>query len=295
MLQIVNPTDLTEEITKLYRSGLPCGTRTGWAQVDPYYSVAPGYWTAITGIPSDGKSTWMDNLTVNLMRKEWRFIVYSPESQPVELYLSNLCEIVTTRPFRYGYNNRIDPPALAEAMDFMDSRLRVLRFDGGAIFPSLETFMLACEEVLLDWKDGPVGVVLDPWNELDHVPHAGMNETQMTNWELMRYRNWVRQHGAQMHGFIVAHPSKPQKDKNGDYKDVTLYDISGSSAWKNKADFGIVVRRRDDHTAVEIEKSRWRHLGKQGIAYLTFNQGTNTFYDQQTRNRGDGRHGEDED
>lgn len=295
MLQILNPTDLTEQITKLYKSGLPCGTRTGWAQVDPYYTVAPGYWTVVTGIPSHGKSTWLDNLMVNLMRKGWKFIIYSPENQPPELHLSNLCEIVTGRPFRYGYNNRMDSSALAEAMDFLDANLRILRFDGGQIFPSQETFLFACQEVLLGWTEGQVGIILDPINELDHTPITGMTETQMTNWELMRYRQWIRDHGKQVHGWIVAHPAKPQKDKNGDYKDISLYDISGSSAWKNKCDFGIIIRRREDHTAVEIEKSRWRHLGKQGIAYLTFNQGNNVFSDQQTRNGSNGRFSEDED
>lgn len=281
MLQIVTASDLATEISALYKEGLPPGTSTGWRNLDPLYTVSPGSWTVVTGIPSHGKSTWLDCMMINLMKRGWRFAIYSPENQPHELHLAGLCEKLLRMPFRAGYNNRMEPSDMARAIDFFDERLRILRFDNGAIYPSLETFMFTCQEVFNDWAEGPIGVILDPINELDHTPVTGMNETQMTNWELMRFRQWVRAHGKQVHAWIVAHPAKPMKDKNGEYKDVTLYDISGSAAWKNKSDMGIVIRRRDDCTVVDVEKCRWRHLGKQGQAYLTFNSGTQTYEDQQ--------------
>ena len=86
-----------------------------------------------------------------------------------------------------------------------------------------------------------------------------------------------------------------QRGKDGDFKDVTLYDISGSSAWKNKCDFGIIIRRREDVTVIDVEKCRWRHLGKVGTAFLTFNPGMNIYYDQEQRNRGYGSDDEDND
>lgn len=291
MLQILQPSDLAEELSMLYASGLPAGTRTGWPSVDDLYTVSPGYWTVVTGIPSDGKTTWLDGLMINLIRKGWKFVVYSPENQPHALHLANLCEKVLNRPFRKGYNNRMDPQGIAVAMDLLEPALRILRFDNGAIFPSLNMFQFACEDVLSDWTDCKVGVILDPWNELDHSPVDGMTETLMINWELMRYRQWIRAHEKQVHGFIVAHPTKPQRGKDGAFKDVTLYDISGSSAWKNKCDFGIIVRRREDCTVIDIEKCRWRHLGKVGTAFLTFNSGTGVYAEQESRN---GRYGSDD-
>lgn len=294
MLQILNPSDLTEELTKLYTSGLPAGSRTGWRNVDDLYTVAPGYWTVLTGIPSHGKSTWLDCLLVHLMRQGWKVVIYSPENQPHALHLSSLCEKFLNRPFRFGYNNRMVSSDLASAMDFFESRLRILRFDHGAIFPSLNTFMLACEEVLTTWTDGPIAVVVDPWNELDHTPVGGMNETQYINHELMFYRQWIRR-VERLHGFIVAHPQKPQRNRDGEYRDVGLYDINGSAAWYNKCDHGIVVRRRDEEVVIDVEKCRFRHLGKKGTAYLQFNSGTGTYYEQQTGNGRYGRFVEDDD
>ena len=293
MLQIISIGDLAEEITTLHQQGLPRGYSTGWPGIDEFYTVAPGFWTVITGIPSHGKSTWMDCLMLNLIRQGWKFIVYSPENQPHALHAAHLIEKYTERPFRHGYHNALMPADIAEAVSALDDSIRLLAFDDGAIFPSIETFMSTCDEIIHgEWEDKEkIGVIIDPINELDNHPLPGMTETQYTNWMLMRYRQWIRRNRS-VHGWIIAHPSKPQRDRNGEFKDISLYDISGSSAWKNKSDFGIIIRRREDCTVIDVEKCRWRHLGKQGQAYLTFEAGTGTYHDQTMRGNPYGQTGD---
>lgn len=285
MLQIISISDLAEEITTLHQQGLPRGYSTGWLGMDEFYTVAPGFWTVITGIPSHGKSTWMDCLMLNLIRQGWKFIVYSPENQPHALHAAHLIEKYTERPFRHGYHNALMPADIAEAVSALDDSIRLLAFDGGAAFPSMNTIMFTSHEILEDWTDGPVGIVVDPWNELDHTPVAGLNETQMINHELMLWRQWIRDHGTQVHGFIIAHPQKPQRGKNGTLNPVGLYDINGSAAWYNKADVGIIVRRTEDEfvTEIDIEKCRFRHIGKKGSSFLTFNPGTCTYREADIR------------
>lgn len=285
MLRIISLSDLAEEITVLHKTGLPSGYSTGWPSIDELYTVAPGFWTVITGIPSHGKSTWMDCLMLNLIKQGWKFIVYSPENQPHGLYAANLIEKYLQRPFRKGYNNHLEPADIAAAISELDERLKILAFDDGAIFPCLETVMFTAEEIINgEWEgEEKIGVIIDPINELDNTPIAGMNETQYCNFQLMRFRQWVRRYGKRLHAWIVTHPAKPQRGRYGEFKDISLYDISGSSAWKNKADFGIIVRRREDCTAIDVEKCRWRHLGKQGQAYLIYEPGTCTFREQITR------------
>jgi len=279
MLQIVSCTELAQEISELYEKGLPRGASTGWANIDELYTVSPGYWTVVTGVPSHGKSTWLDNLMIHLMIQGWRFIIYSPENQPHALHLANLMEKYLKRPFRHGYHNRMGPSDIAVAMSFFEDRLTVLRFDGGANFPSLNTVMFTAQEIIeMEWCDGPVGVIVDPWNELDHAPIQGLTETQMINHELMLWRQWIRMHGKQVHGWLVAHPQKPGRDKHGAPRPVGLYDINGSAAFYNKADCGLIVRRRDDDMVeIEVEKCRFRHLGKKGSTLLTFNSGIGTY------------------
>jgi twinkle protein len=71
----------------------------------------------------------------------------------------------------------------------------------------------------------------------------------------------------------MAHPTKLHKNKDGVIEPPTLYDISGSAHFFNKADFGIVVHRdRPNNTVlVSVEKVKFRHLGECGTATFKYN------------------------
>lgn len=280
MLESVSPFDLAEEIQQLHADGLPPGASTGWPDVDKYFTVGRGFWTVVTGVPSHGKSTWCDNLMLNLINQGWKFVVYSPESQPNALYLALLIEKLKRRPFRKGYHNRLEASDIASGISELDNSLRLLRMGDQPVFPCLQDVMDLTDEAVLaaGWADEKIGVLVDPWNQLDHAPVLGMNETQMISHELMVWRQWVRTRN--VHGFIVAHPQKPQRNKDGEFRPVGLYDINGSAAWYNQCDQGIIITRMDDNvTEINIEKVRFRHLGMKGITTLRYEPGTGTFYD----------------
>jgi twinkle protein len=78
-----------------------------------------------------------------------------------------------------------------------------------------------------------------------------------------------------VHVWIVAHPTKLQKDQKGEYPVPTPYDISGSAHWRNKADNCLAVYRRfDPHheppVEVHVQKVRFREVGKIGLAELRY-------------------------
>ena len=52
--------DIVSLVVDFYKSGVEKGFSTGWSKVDELYTVQPGQWTLITGIPSHGKSSWLD-------------------------------------------------------------------------------------------------------------------------------------------------------------------------------------------------------------------------------------------
>lgn len=72
---------------------------------------------------------------------------------------------------------------------------------------------------------------------------------------------------------LMAHPTKMQKNKDGEPEIPTLCDISGSANFYNKADFGIVVHRNRLENTVEIyvKKVKFRHLGECGMALFKYN------------------------
>ncbi len=71
------------------------------------------------------------------------------------------------------------------------------------------------------------------------------------------------------------------RDANGKIPVPTLYDISGSANFANKADLGIVVHRdwREGRTAVEIhvKKVRFKSVGRVGIVPLYYDRATGRY------------------
>ena len=88
-----------DDVRKLYSEGLGRGAPTGWACVNDLYSVAEGQVTTITGIPSAGKSNFLDAMVVNLANDlNWRFAVCSFENDP-KLHISKLISKKVGAPF----------------------------------------------------------------------------------------------------------------------------------------------------------------------------------------------------
>jgi twinkle protein len=231
--------DLSDRIEHLYAHGWERGVETGWEEVDHFYTVRPGEFTVVTGIPNSGKSNWVDALTVNLAAIHgWRFAIFSPENQPLEDHMARMIEKYARCPFDDGPTERMDRDTLRMSKAWVNEHF-------SWILPGEDTDW-TIENVLdraraLVFRKGIRGLVIDPWNEIEHYRVNGMTETEYVSHALKRMRQFARRHG--IHLWVVAHPAKLYREKDGSYPVPTLYDISGSAHWRNKADNGICVWR----------------------------------------------------
>ena len=95
-------------------------------------------------------------------------------------------------------------------------------------------------------------------------------------------RAFARAHG--VHLWIVAHPTKLQKEPDGSYPVPTPYDVAGSAHWRNKADNCIAVWRNTaaNTSAVEVhvQKVRKKSVGQVGMATLRYDRITGQYHDQ---------------
>ena len=283
MSKIVSPQDLYVKVMELAISGgLPRGYLTGWPRLDATWSVRLGEITAITGIPGSGKSEWMDSLMVNLAKKHnFHFAIYSPENHPLEFHVSKLLEKVMKKPFSDGPTQKMTLEEVEKGLKFMNSHFAFLSPTLDELTPT-SILGLANEYLNTLTTDIPAALLLDPWNELDHRRTAGLSETEYISETLSKFRHWARE--TNCHLFIVAHPTKLLKNLDGTYPCPTLYDISGSAHWRNKADNGIVVHRPNvvdtpHHCEVHIQKVRFRHVGKPGKVDFRFNPANGVFDD----------------
>jgi len=277
---IVSDEMLVRGVDSLYEYGLERGERTSWDNVDAIYTVRLGEITIVTGIPSHGKSEWLDSLLVNLVnRLGWRFTLFSPENFPVQLHGTKLIQKFLRETFdkRWidGETKEHGKAWLIEHFTFLD--------------PCEDDLTLDC---LLDltrisvMRRGIKGLILDPWNEIEHKRQAGMSETEYVSESLTKIRRFARKY--KIHVWIVAHPTKLRKNDNGEYPVPTPYDISGSAHWRNKADNCIAVWRNvtNENSAVEVhvQKVRFRTVGKAGMAELFYDVRSGTYSEVETKN-----------
>jgi twinkle protein len=127
----------------------------------------------------------------------------------------------------------------------------------------------------------PYGLVIDPWNELDHRRPQGFTETEYISQSLSEVRHWARDFNS--HVWLIAHPMKMQKDKDGTYPVPTPYDISGSAHWRNKADNCLCVWRDvvegNEEVELHVQKIRFKHNGKIGMVGMRYNKVTGRYHE----------------
>lgn len=261
--------DLFDQLNNEYMHGSAKGLPTGWSSMDDTYRVMPGEWTLITGIPGHGKSEWLDALSVNLALKHgWTFGVFSPENQPLTYHIQKIAEKYIGKPFAEGPTQRMDRLEFEEAVRWIDEHYTFMLPE----LPTVDSLLETASRLVL--RHGIQGLIIDPWNEIDHTRANGLTETEHISQMLTKIRSFARNHG--VHVWLVAHPTKMQKDIHGDYPVPTPYDVAGSAHWRNKADNCITVYRnvKGDTEAVEIhvQKVRKKQNGKVGMVELMFNR-----------------------
>ncbi|WP_179283471.1 AAA family ATPase [Bordetella genomosp. 9] len=267
--------DYRGQVWRRYAGEIPKGFSTGWTALDPLYKILPGDWTLVTGIPGSGKSEWLDALAINLARGEgWNFAVYSPENDPVDYHLEKMAEKVIGKPFDQGQTERMSVVEVEEAMDFLDDHFTHLIPEE----PTLGALLDRAAELVT--HRGIRGLILDPWNEIVHERAGAASETDYISVAISRIRRFSRQHG--VHTWVVAHPTKLQKDNStGKYPVPTPYDVAGSAHWRNKADNCITVHRdqldRDKPVQIHVQKIRKKFLGRVGMAELRYDQVTGRY------------------
>lgn len=277
--KIVPIAPLLNRVSTIWDRGLPPGFSTGWKTLDPHYTVAPGQMTVVTGWPGSGKSEWLDALLVNLSRDGWKFAVFSFENQPVELHAAKLLEKISGQPFGAGPTDRIPKDKLPAMVADLTQTFGLFQTASGG------TDVNAILDSATNWLNAygaeNSGLVIDPWNELEHRRPNNLSETEYVSQTLSVIRQWARD--SRVHVWIVAHPQKMRKE-DGKLPIPRPDMISGSQHWWNKADCCVTVWRDMENQSqdvdIYIQKVRFKHIGRQGFVTLNYDRVTGRYYDK---------------
>lgn len=283
---ILDPLECADELEDLYLNGPQPGLSVGLDALSPYYSVKKKQWTAVTGIPGSGKSTFVDTMLVNLSELHgWRHLICSPEHQPTSRHISALASMHARKTFHRNY---MSEDTYISSLQWVQDHFRFIRPPEENFTPKYVLDLAKIVELEGFHFDG---LVIDPWNEMEHRRPAKFSETEYTSYALSRFRRYAQD--ADKHVWVVAHPTKLRRlelkvnnleeTSKPQFPVASLYDISGSAHWFNKCDNGISVWRdkyaQDNLTTIHTLKVRFRECGGLGQALVRFDWQTGRIED----------------
>ena len=283
---LINISD--QSLEHYYDHGIGPGLNPGWPNFGKLYTVKPGQLTVITGAPNSGKSEFLDAMLVNLaVNHEWRFMVFSPENAPTESHITKLAEKKVGKTAQRNYLGRMEKEEYLAATKWVREHFEFVNPE--CTGHTLDRLMEMAQELLL--RSGIQGLVIDPWNQLEHERPKHLSETEYIGKCLSRIVQFARQND--IHIFVVAHPAKLRKEKHEEtgemyYPPATLYDIAGSANWNNKADMGLSVYRSPRDGApvtVFVQKVRFaRSDGQRGEQNFMYDPRIGTYTEWEGRN-----------
>ena len=260
---IFTVSDFEQSLDAIFEHGLQQGVTIGHQNFDKLCSFETKRLCIVTGIPASGKSEFIDEIAERLnIRYGWRFAYFSPENAPLEYHASKLIEKFTGKHFskqHLGWGEYKHVKNHIENNFFFISPKEDFK---------LETILDRAK--FLVRRKGIKALVIDPYNRLESE-QGNRSETLYISQTLDKLTNFAQRNDILI--ILMAHPTKLPKNKDGVIEVPTLYDISGSANFFNKADFGIVVHRDriNNTTEVHVQKVKFKHLGECGTAIFKYN------------------------
>jgi twinkle protein len=260
-----------------YENGYPQGTKTGIEGFDEYLQLMPGQYTTVTGAPGHGKSEWVDNMIAHTAVKSgWKWAICSFENVPAALHATKLAEKIGGKAFdfRRDPQNRLAPSDMGMILSFIGSNFAFVNTSSTDI--TLEGILAKMAELVA--RKGINGLLIDPWNYIEHKIPTGMPETLYISDCLTKIKHAAMKYG--IHIILIAHPAKLHKPiGQKKYEVPTMYSISGSAHFNNKTDNGLTVYRDFETGIVQIhiQKVRYSWLGKIGCVEYNYNTYTRQY------------------
>lgn len=234
---------------------------TGIPALDEYMRIVLGTLTIFSGYANMGKSTVLDTLLAHCVSKGVPVCVASFETMPKPILFNSICKAVQG-------NCEYAPD---EAEDMVENLVDVItNSQDPDLEIDIEEFLEIARASVV--RNGARVVVLDPWNELEHKRRRDETETDYIGRAIRRIKAFAIQMNVAV--WVVPHPTKPQK---GDNSVPSLYDISGSANWSNKADYGLIYHRPDktqNSGTLSVVKVRKGLPGKAGYINVKLNNQT---------------------
>jgi len=246
--------DVEEELKDFVQNGFKPGYQVGLQNFDEIFSTYTGQFITVTGIPSSGKSDFVDQMVIGYnLKYNWKIAYASPENQPTYLHAHKLMRKI------WG-----DMPELSNQDKWNNISEHI---NDNFYFIDMERYTI--DSVLNKGKElvkrkGIKCLVLDPFNKIRDTVSGYEDVNRYTMEYLTKIEIFAKKYDVLV--IVVAHPTKMYRDKEGNIEEPTMYNIKGGGEWYDASYHGLLVHRDYENKTVKVKvlKVKFQNLGQNG-------------------------------
>ena len=262
--------DIEHEVTDFVQNGFKRGFQIGLSNFDNIFSTYTGQFITVTGIPSSGKSDFVDQMCVGYNQNYgWKTAFASPENAPTFLHAHKLMRKVWQDMPRKSDIGTAKWKQVAEHVNDNFFFIDMEKY-------TLETVLRKGAELVK--RKGIKCLVIDPFNKIRDTECKSEDVNRYTMDYLTKIETFAKKFDVLV--FIVAHPTKIYKTQDGKIEEPTMYNIKGGGEWYDASYHGILVHRDYEAKTVKAKvlKVKFQNLGENGAeAYFKWDPRSGCF------------------
>ena len=248
--------DVEEDLKDFVKNGFKPGYQVGLKNFDKIFSTYTGQFITVTGIPSSGKSDFVDQMVVGYNNNyNWKTAFASPENQPTYLHAHKL--------MRKVWQDMPSPSDIGggkwkQVSEHVNDNFYFIDMDKY----DLESVLRKGAELVK--RKGIKCLVIDPYNKVRDTRAVSDDVNRYTMDYLTKIEVFAKKYDVLV--FIVAHPTKMMKGQDGKIEEPTMYNIKGGGEWYDASYHGLLVHRdyQAKNTKVKVLKVKFQNLGENG-------------------------------
>ena len=251
---VVTLKDINEELEEFIFEGFKPGYQIGLNNFDSIFSTYTGQFITVTGVPSSGKSDFVDRMVVGYnLNYGWKTAFASPENKPTFLHTHKLIR-------KFGdwmpRKNDIGSDKWNQIINKVNDNFYFIeneRYDLDAVLS---------KGAELVKRKGIKCLVIDPYNKVKMQGASSMSIPDATMEYLTRVEAFAKKYDVLV--IIVAHPTKMYKKEDGTIDEPNMYSIKGGGEWYDASYHGLLVHRNYENKSVKVKvlKVKFQNLGE---------------------------------
>ena len=261
--------NIEHDLEDFVKHGFKPGYQVGLQNFDEIFSTYTGQFITVTGIPSSGKSDFVDQMVVGYNKLYgWKTAYASPENAPIYLHAHKLMrKCWGDMPSR----SDIGGNKWKQVANHVNDNFYFIDMDKY----SLESVLRKGAELVK--RKGIKCLVIDPYNKIRDTEAVSDDVNRYTMDYLSKIESFCKKYDVLT--FIVAHPTKMPRE-NGKMVEPNMYNIKGGGEWYDASYHGLLVHRDYEakNTKVKVLKVKFQNLGENGAeAFFTWEPKSGSF------------------